>query len=165
MYVQGLANFLDDLMGGLELLSLSILVGSLFWGALVLRVWRPDGAAPASAWRGSTRVLRAGALALAVTQALKILTKAAVLASALGELPLTVYAGTVQFQIDGVDSGSPVTLVDGSMSPGVTIFPGGANSVSTLIPFYVPIGAVSRLGAWMVTTGANVQLVAIGNLT
>jgi len=111
MYVQGLANFLDDLMGGLELVSLSILVGSLFWGALVLRVWRPDSAAPATAWHGCMRVLRAGALALAVTQALKILTKAAVLASALGELPLTVYAGTVQFQAGAIRIGVAAAIL------------------------------------------------------
>ena len=98
MNVQGLANFLDDLMGGLQLLSLSILVGSLFWGWFVLRVWHPGAAAPAGAWRRCMRVLRAGALALVVTQTLKILTKAGVLASALGELPLTVYASTAQFQ-------------------------------------------------------------------
>jgi hypothetical protein len=72
VYIQGPANFLSNLVGGLQLLSLSILVGSLFWGWFVLRVSRPGTATPASAWRSCMRVLRAGALALAVRTAVFI---------------------------------------------------------------------------------------------
>ena len=40
MYVQGIANFLDDFMGGLILISLSLLVGSLLWAYFILRIGR-----------------------------------------------------------------------------------------------------------------------------
>lgn len=40
MYVQGIANFLDDFMGGLILISLALLVGSLVWAAFILRIGR-----------------------------------------------------------------------------------------------------------------------------
>ncbi len=60
-----------------------------------------------------------------------------------------------------------VTLFDGSSSPdvGITLFTGGASSVSNLVPFFVPISAVSRSGAWKLTTGSNVSCVAIGKFS
>jgi prefoldin subunit 5 len=65
--------------------------------------------------------------------------------------------------IPGNTSPGQVNVVDGST--GIIIFPGGANSVSTLIPFYVPIAAVSVSGAWKITTGSNVAVFATGNFT
>jgi len=66
-------------------------------------------------------------------------------------------------------------VVPASTSPGnvivlddatsITVFAGGASSVATLIPFFVPIGAFSVNGAWKVTTGAAVSVVAVGNFT
>lgn len=69
-----------------------------------------------------------------------------------------------------------VLVVPATTSPGVvqikdgagtaiTVFTGGASSVSNLVPFYVPVGAASGAGAWQVTTGANVSAVAIGMFT
>lgn len=50
MYMQGLANFIDDFLGGLILISYSLVVGSLLWNALILRVWSAsaDGHRPFS---------------------------------------------------------------------------------------------------------------------
>ena len=53
-----------------------------------------------------------------------------------------------------------VTLLDGATS--IVLFPGGANSVTSLIPFTVPLGANSASGVWSITTGANVSVVAFG---
>lgn len=53
-----------------------------------------------------------------------------------------------------------VILLDGSTS--ITIFAGGATSVSNLVPFYVPLGMVSGNGAWKITTGSNVSCIGIG---
>ena len=39
MYMQGLANFLDDFLGGLILISYALVVGSLIWAAWILRIW------------------------------------------------------------------------------------------------------------------------------
>lgn len=57
-----------------------------------------------------------------------------------------------------------VSIKDDSGSA-ITVFAGGSNSVLTLHPFYVPIGAISTLGPWKVTTGANVSVIGFGNFT
>jgi hypothetical protein len=56
-----------------------------------------------------------------------------------------------------------VIILDNAIS--ITVFAGGASSTSSLVPFFIPIGANSASGAWKVTTGANVSVVAVGNFT
>jgi hypothetical protein len=56
-----------------------------------------------------------------------------------------------------------VLLLDNATS--ITVFAGGAASVSNLVPFFVPLGMTSVSGAWKVTTGASVSVIAIGNFT
>lgn len=54
-----------------------------------------------------------------------------------------------------------VALLDGDVSK--TIFAGGANSVSNLVPFTVFFGCDSKFGAWKITTGGNVSARAVGD--
>lgn len=62
------------------------------------------------------------------------------------------------------DAGA-VSITDGSGSA-ITIFAGGGTTaLSSLIPFFVPLGLVSASGAWKVTTGADVSVIASGNFT
>jgi len=75
MQVQGLAALLDDLMGGLSLIGLSTVIGSLTWGAFVLKA----GAAGRPLLGRCLRLLRMGAIALAATQSIKIIAKAGVI--------------------------------------------------------------------------------------
>ena len=56
-----------------------------------------------------------------------------------------------------------VLLLDNATS--ITVFVGGASSVSNLVPFFIPIGAKSVSGAWKITTGANVSCIGIGKFT
>ena len=56
-----------------------------------------------------------------------------------------------------------VIILDNAIS--ITVFTGGASSVSNLIPFVIPIGMTSVSGAWKVTTGANESVVAVGKFT
>lgn len=56
-----------------------------------------------------------------------------------------------------------VLLLDNATS--ITVFTGGASSVSTLIPFLIPLAIKSVSGAWKVTTGSNVSVIGIGNFT
>lgn len=45
------------------------------------------------------------------------------------------------------------------------LFPGGASSLSNLVPFAIPVGAISTGGGWKVTTGASVSVVCYGKFT
>jgi hypothetical protein len=54
-----------------------------------------------------------------------------------------------------------VLLLDNATS--ITVFTGGASSVGSLVPFWINVGAKSVSGAWKITTGANVSVVAIGD--
>ncbi|MEI7465044.1 MAG: CopD family protein [Burkholderiales bacterium] len=102
MFLQGIANFIDALMGGFQLVGLAMLVGGIVWAMSVLRVGAAASSGPAGTLRLAARVLRWGALLLAGAQALKIVTKGLVIAAALGSLPLADYAATVQFEAGGL---------------------------------------------------------------
>lgn len=62
-------------------------------------------------------------------------------------------------------SPAAITVKDGGGSA-ITIFAGGTNSLTSLVPFSVPLGLKSRVGAWTMTTGAGVSNVVVsGNFT
>lgn len=65
-------------------------------------------------------------------------------------IPATTSPGSVQIGDDTTDT---------------TVFAGGADSVSNLVPFFIPINAVSANGAWSVITGADVSAIAVGSFT
>lgn len=65
--------------------------------------------------------------------------------------------------IPATTSPGNVLLLDNATS--ITVFTGGASSVLTLHPFFIPLGLFSVSGAWKVTTGANVSVIAVGNFT
>lgn len=65
--------------------------------------------------------------------------------------------------IPATTSPGAVSIKDGS-GAAITVFTGGASSVSNLVPFYIPLAL--RAGTnWKVTTGANVSVIASGNFT
>lgn len=66
--------------------------------------------------------------------------------------------------VPATTSPGAVSIKDGAGSA-ITIFTGGASSVSNLVPFPVSLGIRSLAGAWKVTTGANVSAIATGNFT
>ncbi len=75
--------------------------------------------------------------------------------------------GATGDDIDGIlvipatTSPGNVLLLDGATS--ITVFAGGASSVSNLVPFFIPLGIRSVSGAWKITTGANVSCIGIGS--
>ncbi len=60
---------------------------------------------------------------------------------------------------------SPGTVIIKDNTTAIATFPGGASSVSNLVPFAIIVGAISVNGAWKITTGANVTCVAFGDFT
>ncbi len=65
--------------------------------------------------------------------------------------------------IPATTSPGNVLLLDNATS--ITVFTGGATSVSNLVPFFIPLGMYSVSGAWKLTTGSNVSCIGIGNFT
>jgi len=66
--------------------------------------------------------------------------------------------------VPATTSPGAVSIKDGSGSA-ITVFTGGASSISNLVPFPVSLGIKSAAGAWKVTTGTNVSVIASGNFT
>ena len=66
--------------------------------------------------------------------------------------------------VPATTSPGAVSIKDGAGSA-ITVFTGGTDSVSNLVPFTVSLGLLSGAGAWQVTTGANVSVLASGNFT
>lgn len=60
-----------------------------------------------------------------------------------------------------------VTVFDNTNAAGTSaiLFPGGASSLSNLVPISVPVGAVSTAGAWKVTTGSAISVVCYGKFS
>ncbi len=97
MYMQGLANFIDDFLGGLILISFAMVIGGIVWSVFVLKCWGSAKADPTLAKR-SAKIIRNSAIGLVVMQGLKLLIKGLVLFGVLGELPILDYISTVQFK-------------------------------------------------------------------
>jgi hypothetical protein len=66
--------------------------------------------------------------------------------------------------VPATTSPGAVSIKDGAGSA-ITVFTGGASSVTNLVPFTIALDMVSLAGAWKVTTGANVSVIAVGNFT
>ena len=80
----------------------------------------------------------------------------------MGGQPGDVFLGVLI--IPGTTSPGAVSIKDGGGSS-ITLFAGGATSVADLKPFFVPVRARSRAGAWSITTGANVTALAVGRFS
>lgn len=65
--------------------------------------------------------------------------------------------------IPATTSPGAITLTDGSTA--ITVFAGGANSITSLIPFGIPLFLRAATGPWKITTGANISCVVIGDFT
>lgn len=57
-----------------------------------------------------------------------------------------------------------ISIKDGAGSS-ISIFMGGASSITTLHPFFVPLNMVATGAGWSVTTGTNVSVIATGSFT
>jgi hypothetical protein len=66
--------------------------------------------------------------------------------------------------IPATTSPGAVSIKDGSGNS-ITIFAGGDASVADLRSWYVPVGAKSTSGGWVVNVGANISLIGFGMFT
>lgn len=66
--------------------------------------------------------------------------------------------------IPATTSPGPISIKDGAGSA-LTVFTGGASSVSNLVPFWIPLNNIQCTTNWKVTTGTNVSCYVFGDFT
>jgi putative copper resistance protein D len=93
----GIADFLDSLIGGFDLICYSLAVGSLFWGLFVLRPWHYQDGYSAVLLQKTVTLLYKGGFWLAAAQFFKIILKVWLMTSVLERWPFPEFAETTQF--------------------------------------------------------------------
>jgi putative copper resistance protein D len=96
--MEGIANYLDSLIGGVDLTFFSIAIGGLLWGLLVLRPWNDDTHYNSALLNKTMDMIHLGSKALVFTQLSKIGLKIWLMAATLGKSPFPAFFQTVQFQ-------------------------------------------------------------------
>ncbi|NOQ13143.1 MAG: copper resistance protein [Methyloprofundus sp.] len=93
--MEGIADFLDSLVGGVDLICYSLAIGGLLWGIFVIRPWEEAGSSILA--DKAIRLIYKGAFALAIVQLLKIILKIWLMAAILDKWPFPEFASTTQF--------------------------------------------------------------------
>ncbi|MCQ8106234.1 CopD family protein [Methylomonas sp. SURF-2] len=96
--MEGIADYLDSLIGGVDLTFYSIAIGGLLWGLFVLRPWDDDTHYNTTLLEKTVNLIHFGSKALVITQLSKIGLKIWLMAATLGKSPFPAFFNTVQFQ-------------------------------------------------------------------
>ena len=96
--MEGIANYLDSLIGGVDLTFYSIAIGGLMWGLFVLRPWDEDANHNTALLEKTVNLIHFGSKTLVVTQLSKIGLKIWLMTVTLGKSPFPAFFNTVQFQ-------------------------------------------------------------------
>lgn len=93
----GIADFLDSLIGGFDLICFCLAMGSLFWGVCVLRPWQVQQNFSAVLLDKTISLLCQGSLYLAAAQFFKIVIKIWLITCVLDRWPFPEFFATTQF--------------------------------------------------------------------
>ncbi|WP_020562844.1 copper resistance D family protein [Methylosarcina fibrata] len=93
----GIADFLDSLIGGFDLICFALTIGALLWGWFILRPWQAQGRYNAALMEKTTTLLYKGAFYLVGAQIFKIILKVWLMAAVLDRWPFPEFAQTTQF--------------------------------------------------------------------
>lgn len=96
--MEGIANYLDSLIGGVDLTFYSMVIGGLFWGWFILRPWEDETQYNSSLLNRTVRLIHFGSKALVLTQLAKIGLKIWLMSVTLGKSPFPAFFATTQFQ-------------------------------------------------------------------
>jgi copper resistance protein D len=108
----GIADFLDSLIGGFDLICFCLVVGGLFWGLFILRPWQQQNSYNGELLQATVSLIYKGGFWLAAAQAFKIILKIWLMTALLDKWPFPEFAGTTQF-IGGLVRTLLVLLVAG----------------------------------------------------
>lgn len=95
--MEGIADFLDSLVGGVDLVCYSLAIGSLLWGLFVLRPWYNQDGYTSTLLDKTIALFYKGAFTLAVIQLFKVILKIWLMTAILGRWPFPEFAETTQF--------------------------------------------------------------------
>ncbi len=93
----GIADFLDSLIGGFDLICYSFLMGGLFWGVFVLRPWSNSNTYNPLLLDKTIGLIYQGGFLLAAAQIFKIVLKIWLMTAVLERWPFPEFADTTQF--------------------------------------------------------------------
>lgn len=93
----GIADFLDSLIGGVDLVCFCLMMGGLLWGIFVLRPWRNPSSLSAELLEKTIALIYVGGLLLAAAQLFKIILKIWLMVVILQRWPFPEFAYTTQF--------------------------------------------------------------------
>ncbi|MCK9606252.1 MAG: CopD family protein [Methylomonas sp.] len=96
--MEGIADYLDSLIGGVDLTFYSIAIGGLLWGLFVLKPWDDKTHYNTILLEKTVNLIHFGSKALVITQLSKIGLKIWLMAVTLGKSPFPAFFNTVQFQ-------------------------------------------------------------------
>ncbi len=93
----GIADFLDSLIGGGDLICFCLVVGGLFWGSFILRPWEKQNCYNYELIERTIALIYQGGFYLAGAQIFKIVLKIWLMTALLNRWPFPEFAATTQF--------------------------------------------------------------------
>lgn len=108
----GIADFLDSLIGGFDLICFCLLVGGLFWGLFILRPWEQHSGYNDELIGKTVSLIYKGGFYLAGAQVFKIVLKIWLMTVLLERWPFPEFAQTTQF-IGGIVRSVLILLLAG----------------------------------------------------
>jgi len=93
----GIADFLDSLIGGFDLICFCLAIGGLSWGFFILRPWDNNDCKNDILLQKTITLIYKGGFLLAAAQAFKIILKIWLMVAILNRWPFPEFAETTQF--------------------------------------------------------------------
>jgi putative copper resistance protein D len=93
----GIADFLDSLIGGFDLICFALAIGGLLWGLFILRPWQQLNHYPLVLPKTTVTLIYTGGFLLAAAQLFKIILKIWLMVAVLDKWPFPEFAQTTQF--------------------------------------------------------------------
>ncbi|HBA64946.1 MAG TPA: copper resistance protein [Methylococcaceae bacterium] len=94
----GLADFLDSLVGGVDRVFFSAVIGGLVWGLFILKPWNTRERYSDAQLNSTVTLIYYGTVGLALTQGLALILKVWLINATLGAWPFPAFAETIQFK-------------------------------------------------------------------
>jgi len=95
--MEGIADFLDSIIGGIDLICYALAVGGIVWGLFVLQPWTHVASQNKLLTERTVALIYKGAFALVLVQLIKIVLKVWLMTSILDRWPFPEFADTTQF--------------------------------------------------------------------